>query len=53
MFDEQCAIAVFQSAPLCAEYTKAHLKCACPNSHCTFTISVEVEGQDPYTAAKA
>lgn len=52
MFEEQCAIEVLQSALSCAEYTKAHLKCPSTTSHNTFTISVEVVGQDPYTASK-
>ncbi|KAK4810854.1 hypothetical protein QYF61_008826 [Mycteria americana] len=46
MFEGRCASKVLRSAPQCAEYTGAHLKCPCTNVCSTLAISVEVGDGD-------
>ncbi|GAB0205338.1 maestro heat-like repeat-containing protein family member 7 [Grus japonensis] len=53
MFEGQCASEVLPSAPQCAEYTGAHLKCPCTNVRSTLAISVEVGNRDPRSSKDA
>ena len=49
VFEGQCASEVLQSAPHCAEYTRACLKCLCTNAHNTLAITAEVGIGDPHS----
>ena len=43
MFEGRCASEVLQSAPLCAEYTGAHLKCLYTNARSMRNKQEELE----------